>query len=117
MKKIVKILKKYTNLKEINAEENYLNLSLDSLDFIQICLEIENKLNGVISFYDFIRYPTIKDLANYLDKKNHTEKIVEIRKGTGVPLVIVFDFSCDIIAYRELLANIDPKYTNHRNCR
>jgi amino acid adenylation domain-containing protein len=107
MKKIVKIFKKYTNLKEINVEENYLNLSLDSLDFIQICLEIENKLNGVISFYDFIRYPTIKDLANYLDKKNHTEKIVEIRKGTGVPLVIVFDFSCDIIAYRELLANID----------
>ena len=66
-KKLEKIWKNIFNLDKISAISNFFDLGADSLASIRLVSEIYSKLNIKIDIKDIYTYPTIKELANYLD--------------------------------------------------
>lgn len=47
------------------------NLELSSLGLIQLICQIEDILDIEISNRDLVRFKTVKDILNYLDKHTH----------------------------------------------
>ena len=61
--------------RRINIHETFKNLGIDSIVASIIVKNIDEELPNMISIADFYTYPTIAQLASYIDKK--VEKIVE----------------------------------------
>lgn len=110
--KLIKFFAKYVN--NAKAHSNLLHSGIDSLDIINIILDMELKFGWTIQFSDFFTYPTIRQLAAYFDslptKDNCDCTLVKLRDGSGSPLVLIFDMSRDIIAYNPLLTALRHGY-------
>ena len=91
-------------------DDNIINAGIDSLALIQIMLEVENKLGYQIQFADFFDHTTVRGLAQMLESGTGRQSAVRLREGEGNPLVLIFDMSRDILAYRLLLSMLSPGY-------
>lgn len=63
---LLEIWKEILNIEEISIENNFLELGGNSIDAARIISNIFKKLKIEISFYEFFKYPTIKDLTHYI---------------------------------------------------
>ena len=69
-----------------NIDENSLldSYGMDSLDYTEVVLAIEEKYGVVISDDDYTRIKTIRDIADYVNENRsviHKSKIEEVRAG------------------------------------
>ena len=69
-----------------NIDENSLldSYSMDSLDYTEVVLAIEEKYGVVISDDDYTRIKTIRDIADYVNENRsviHKSKIEEVQAG------------------------------------
>ncbi len=57
------------NTSTIKLEDSFINdLGLDSLDYIDLIFELEQKFDIYISDEESTKFETINDLVNYIDK-------------------------------------------------
>ncbi len=69
-----------------NIDENSLldSYGMDSLDYTEVVLAIEEKYGVVISDDDYTRIKTIRDIADYVNENRsviHKSKIEEVQAG------------------------------------
>ena len=69
-----------------NIDENSLldSYGMDSLDYTEVVLAIEEKYGLVISDDDYTRIKTIRDIADYVNENRsviHKSKIEEVQAG------------------------------------
>lgn len=79
-KAIEKILKHILNTKSISLNSNFFDLGIDSLATIKLVSEIFSKLNLKITIQDVYTYPTIFDLAKYLETLDIQTENINITK-------------------------------------
>ena len=73
-----------TEIKEIIAGLLKIELKMDSLDYTEVVLAIEEKYGVVISDDDYTRIKTIRDIADYVNENRsviHKSKIEEVQAG------------------------------------
>ena len=92
----------------IGVTDDIFQAGIDSIDIIQIMLGIEKKLRYRIGFTDFLRCPTVRELAAFIDSRKERGCVRKMRGGEGRPLVLIFDLSMDVISYKRLLDELDP---------
>ena len=111
-KKLLRIISAFAprKYKPVKTSDNIFEIGIDSLDILQIMLDIERKLNTQIRFSDFVLHPVIRELAQVAGEKARPENVTLLREGAGKPLVLVFDMSRDIASYYPLLEALDPGY-------
>lgn len=117
-RKLLKIIKPYLKGESILLTDNILNTSIDSLDIIEIAFKIELIFKYPIKVSDFYMYPSIKQLAMQMKIQSRQENIIKIKKGTNKPLVFIFDLSCDILSYNNIINSLPdniPIYTISSN--
>lgn len=74
-KNIENILKHIFNKKQISAVSNFFDLGADSLATIRLVSEIYSKLKIKIDIQDIYTYPTICDLAKYIDTLDSSDAL------------------------------------------
>ncbi len=67
--KVVEILKNYSDIEgiEIKKETSFKDLGIDSLDFVEILMELEEKLEVELELEE--NFSTIGELVNFIEKK------------------------------------------------
>lgn len=78
-KKLEKMWKNIFELPKISVTANFFDLGADSLASIRLVSEIYSKINLKIDIKDIYTYPTIKELAKYLETLDE-EKSFKIKK-------------------------------------
>lgn len=66
-KKLEKICKDIFNKEHLSAKSNFFDMGADSLAIIRFVSEIYSKMNLKVSIQDIYAYPTIYDLAKFID--------------------------------------------------
>jgi acyl carrier protein len=67
--KVVEILKNYSDVEglEIKKETSFKELGIDSLDFVEILMELEEKLEIELELEE--NFSTIGELVDFIEKK------------------------------------------------
>ena len=67
--KVVEILKNYSDIEgiEIKKETSFKDLGIDSLDFVEILMELEEKLEVELELEE--NFSTIGELVAFIEKK------------------------------------------------
>ncbi|MCR5184841.1 MAG: acyl carrier protein [Bacilli bacterium] len=63
------IVSQHTEIENIKESDKLTEIGLDSLDLVELTLEIEEALNIHFSSDEILDLKTIKDLLNLIDKK------------------------------------------------
>lgn len=71
---------------EIKPQEDYLDLGLHSLNGAQFMMRLNSYFNQKFEFYDLYDYPTIAELAAYIDEKMSERKPLK-QAGSAEPTV------------------------------
>ncbi len=95
----------------VDSKTNFINEGIDSLSLLEIILHLEREFHTDIRFSDLFLYPTIENLGTYLDRgtKSTYGRVTRIRDGNGSPVVLLFDMSGEVLAYRNLIEQIETK--------
>lgn len=98
-------------LKEIGISDNFFELGIDSLVAVKIMIGIEKQFGKRIPLSILIQYPTIKQLAGYLDNDTPDspyKSLVPIKpEGDKVPLYIVHGIGLNVMNLYNMVANLD----------
>jgi amino acid adenylation domain-containing protein len=98
-------------LKEIGISDNFFELGIDSLVAVKIMIGIEKQFGKRIPLSILIQYPTIKQLALYLDNDtpgSPYKSLVPIKpEGNKVPLYIVHGIGLNVMNLYNMVANLD----------
>ena len=66
---VKKLLLQNLYISDIKLEDNLSDLGIDSVDLVELILDIEHELNIYISENIFQDFKTIEDIVSYLDKQ------------------------------------------------
>lgn len=69
LEKVVEVLKNYSDVEglEIKKETSFKELGIDSLDFVEILMELEEKLEIELELEE--NFSTIGELVDFIEKK------------------------------------------------
>ncbi|MEL7570015.1 MAG: phosphopantetheine-binding protein [Eubacteriaceae bacterium] len=69
LEKVTEILKNYSDTEGVNItkETTFKDLGIDSLDFVEILMELEEKLSIELEIEE--NFATIGELVNYIEQK------------------------------------------------
>jgi len=67
------ILEKRTNLKDVDINQPLSSLGIDSLDLVEVMLEIEERLDITFSSDEIGEVSTLKEIKELIDKKIETK--------------------------------------------
>lgn len=69
LEKVTEILKNYSDCEGVNItkETTFKDLGIDSLDFVEILMELEEKLSVELEIEE--NFATIGELVNYIEQK------------------------------------------------
>lgn len=69
LEKVTEILKNYSDAEGVNItkETTFKDLGIDSLDFVEILMELEEKLSVELEIEE--NFATIGELVNYIEQK------------------------------------------------
>lgn len=98
-------------LNKIGITDNFFELGMDSLVAVKIMIRIEKQFGKRMPLSVLIQYPTIKQLALYLDSGTHGspyKSLVPIKEeGSKVPLYIVHGIGLNIMNLYNMVSSLD----------
>jgi amino acid adenylation domain-containing protein len=71
------IWKKLLKLERVGIHDNFFDLGGNSLLSMQVVAQLQEELKLVLPIVKLFQYPTISDLANYLNQERHQESMPE----------------------------------------
>lgn len=89
-KKIILILEKLLNQKNISLDDSFIELGGDSLLAISLCAIVQSEFNAKISVKDILDNPTIQSLSDLIYRNTGTSNTVTIKK---IPLADYYNLS------------------------
>lgn len=65
--KIIEIIQRQMGIKTVHVEQTFIELGMDSLDSIELIMEIEDEFEITINEYDIaLNITTVKELIDYV---------------------------------------------------
>lgn len=88
------VWKEFLGKGDINISDNFFDIGGHSILIPQIVIALESRHNIKIKIVDLFQYPTIKELANYIDSKRimpyvKKEEVKKIRKFRSADIAII----------------------------
>ncbi|QQL49087.1 non-ribosomal peptide synthetase [Mucilaginibacter ginkgonis] len=110
-KSLSAIALKHIAIQKIGINDNFFDLGMDSLTAVKIMVDIEQQFCKRLPLSMMIRYPTIKELAAFLDRDtpdNSYKSLIPLKpEGSKVPLYIVHGIGLNLLNVRSMVASLD----------
>jgi amino acid adenylation domain-containing protein len=97
-------------IKTIGVNDNFFALGGTSLIALKTKIQIEKKLNKRLSPSILFKFPTIKELANYLESAvdEDYKSLVPIKtKGSKIPLYMVHGIGLNVLTFKDMVDKMD----------
>jgi amino acid adenylation domain-containing protein len=107
---VIHIILKYTGFESINADDNFIEMGIDSLAALKIIIAIEEQFDKRFPLTVLVQHPTIRLLTSFIDNSSsspHRSLIALRQDGSKVPLYLLHGIGLNLFNFIGMISHLD----------